>query len=459
MKTSGTTDTAAPEAVDYRWTPQPAAARVVAELLGRFCEHCDPARELAARLKSETGTRLLDWCDYLVVAPSDELGERLQVSGFLSTPDDGRTLWHHPGGLFPKIYTGAAARDCLAIRVDSLEEFLHANQLGDLLPIEGEPGGPMAKARLYECDDAELWIVERHGFAGFEPQPAAHAQFAAVDRHRRAFGHRRRDFPDPHYGFEHARHLFDAAAAELGRDWACDLFFAEERAFWQRRNRAAQAQKERQDVLGVGWANHDHHTYRSSRAHFASLIGELEHMGFYCRERFYAGLGAGWGAQVLEQPACRVVIFADVDLSPDDVRADFAHSGLPDSAGRGTVGLWCELHGEAFLDAGMHHLECQFDFDEARHQLAAVGFPTMKPFTNFPHLKQAFTEGERWPVREERIASLVERGLLSPADAAEFRERGAIGSHLEILERNDGYQGFNQTGIDEIIAATDPRRA
>jgi hypothetical protein len=29
---------------------------------------------------------------------------------------------------------------------------------------------------------------------------------------------------------------------------------------------------------------------------------------------------------------------------------------------------------------------------------------------------------------------------------------------MEILERNDGYKGFNQTGISEIITRTDPRR-
>jgi hypothetical protein len=36
---------------------------------------------------------------------------------------------------------------------------------------------------------------------------------------------------------------------------------------------------------------------------------------------------------------------------------------------------------------------------------------------------------------------------------------GAIGSHLENLERNDGYKGFNQTGVSDIIARTDPRKA
>jgi hypothetical protein len=36
-------------------------------------------------------------------------------------------------------------------------------------------------------------------------------------------------------------------------------------------------------------------------------------------------------------------------------------------------------------------------------------------------------------------------------------QQGALGSHLEILERNDGYKGFNQTGISQIIRRTDPR--
>jgi hypothetical protein len=65
---------------------------------------------------------------------------------------------------------------------------------------------------------------------------------------------------------------------------------------------------------------------------------------------------------VLEQPTAGIVIFADVDLSPDELLIDFAHDPLPERAELGTVGLWCALHGESFLEAGMHHLECTFDF-------------------------------------------------------------------------------------------------
>ena len=42
--------------------------------------------------------------------------------------------------------------------------------------------------------------------------------------------------------------------------------------------------------------------------------------------------------------------------------------------------------------------------------------------------------------------------------ARQFHEQGAIGSHLENLERNEGFKGFNQTGVSEIISATDPRK-
>jgi hypothetical protein len=105
----------------------------------------------------------------------------------------------------------------------------------------------------------------------------------------------------------------------------------------------------------------------------------------------------------------------------------------------------------------MHHLECQFDFDAVRPQLAALGVETMKPFTDWAHLKQAFTKGEVWPVTPQRIEAALAEGYITSEQADQFRREGALGSHLEILERNDGFKGFNQTGISEIITRTDPR--
>jgi hypothetical protein len=190
---------------------------------------------------------------------------------------------------------------------------------------------------------------------------------------------------------------------------------------------------------------------------FPLLIQILETFGFHARERFYAGAEAGWGAQVMEQPVCRFAVFADVDLSPEEVEADFAHRPLPDRRDLGTVGLWCALHGEAILGAGLHHLAARFDFDAVTARLAEEGVDMMRPFSEFSYLRQAFTRGERWNVAPERLERLSATGQLDEDQRARFAENGAIGSHLENIQRGEGFKGFNQQMISDIIRRTDPR--
>ena len=67
--------------------------------------------------------------------------------------------------------------------------------------------------------------------------------------------------------------------------------------------------------------------------------------------------------------------------------------------------------------------------------------------------------GEQWAVDPGRIERLRNSGLITDDQAKQFLAHGALGSHLEILQRSDGYKGFNQKGISEIISATDPRHA
>jgi hypothetical protein len=254
------------------------------------------------------------------------------------------------------------------------------------------------------------------------------------------------------------RRWFAEPSRTLGPHWTCALFLRAEREYWERRNRAARVQKARQDALGLGWCNDDHHTYDASREWFHRTIGLLELLGFRCRERFYAGAEAGWGSQILEQPVLGTVIFADIDLAPDELEGDFAHS--PEMQPLPTMrraGLWCALHGESMLEAGINHLECTYDQVALRAQLQEAGVQMMAPFSNFPHLYQELTEGEWWPVRPERIDALLASGIITEEAARDFRERGAIGSHLENLERNFGYKGFNQPGISQVLRIIDPR--
>ena len=153
-----------------------------------------------------------------------------------------------------------------------------------------------------------------------------------------------------------------------------------------------------------------------------------------------------------------IVVFADVDLMPEETRIDFSSQKLPRASRLGTVGLWVGLHGESFLEAGMHHLEARFDFNLLRDQLKHCGINTMKPFSDFDFLRQAFTEGERWTVRRERVERLLAANLITTEQLEQFLREGALGSHLENLQRHGGFKGFNQKSVSAVIAATDPRK-
>ncbi|MGB7159940.1 MAG: hypothetical protein WBD40_17880 [Tepidisphaeraceae bacterium] len=441
----------------FQWKTQPQAYAFIRSSADAFLKSCPPAAEIAARMQRETGTRFHDWIDTIIFPASDATRAELAAIGY--EPEADRVYWH-PGGVFPRIGVHGKPLTTVMLKVEYVADFAAVWGISSSA-IEGEPLSLMRQAKVAATKDAELWVVERHGLRGYVVPKGDPARAMKIEKTRELFRTRRRDFAadGDDEGFAYTSDLVDRAINEVGVDVACDLFFAAEREYWQRRNRAAQVQKARQDRLGLGWANHDHHTYRCSRENFTKLIAIQEKLGLVARERFYAGREAGWGAQVMEQPITGIITFNDVDLSPQELYQDFAHEPLPARDSLGTVGLWCALHGDSMLQAGMHHLEAQFDFEALRRQLEEEAvIKTMKPFTDFPHLRQAFTEGERWKVRTERIERLLKAGRITPDQAKQFRENGALGSHLENLERNDGFKGFNQTGVSEIIAATDPRK-
>jgi hypothetical protein len=446
-----------PAFASFHWTTQPDAEAWLLFVVDGFLKMAPFARSLAERMALETGTRFQDWVDHLRL-PRNRFGEELLEN--LGYTRDGRVrgaCFHHPGAVFPRVVLHSEDVIIVALKVDSVAAFLQAQRIAT--PIHGAVFNPVRQAMAEDAGEAQLWVIERHGWVGFDVEDLAESRRMAAQRHLDAFRTRQRCFSNPHDGFALAERLVDAAINDLGTDWACALFFEAEREYWQHRCKAGAIQKLRQDRLGLGWANHDHHTYRSSRECFVPLIRVFEKLGFQCRERFTPGREAGWGAQVIEQPNAGITIFADVDMSPEELLGDFAHVPMPPRQELGTVGLWCALHGEAFLEAGMHHLECQFDFARLTEQLAREGVGMMKPFSNFPYLKQAFSEGDTWKVEERRIAALLGSGRITPQQAERFRLEGALGSHLENLERNEGFKGFNQTGINEIIAGTDPRLA
>jgi hypothetical protein len=457
-------------AAEFDWQRWPETEALVDRLIEIGLEGNRFAARLSERMHAETGTRFKDWVDHLLIVDRPEFLGRLRALGYTRQPISyalGVPVFAHPGGIFPRIAVKSGEERSVrevAIKVESVAAFSRAHDLG--LEVMGYPLGPYRTGRIAGVPTS-LAVVERRGYTGFETFPGELAREGRMKPHaardalaaRELWEARQRRFDDDAEGFD-ATEATLAKVIELAgsTDLACHLVFEVERDYWETRNRAARIQKGRQDRLGLGWANHDHHTFRCSRRFFPRVIGMFETLGFRLREGFHAGEHAGWGAQILEHPTTGIVIFADLDLAPEEATHDFAHDPLPDLPRPNTVGLWVGLHGESILEAGMHHLEAQFDFDALREGLKAeAGIEIMPPFSDFPFLRQAFTAGERWPVARERADRCLALGWINDEQHAKFLRDGAIGSHLENLQRREGYKGFNQQAVSAIIAATDPR--
>lgn len=445
----------------FDWPLANKAETLLRRYIVAFLEANGFARRLAQRMREETGTDFFEWVDHLTLPQGEE--QALREAGFVqdaaAEARHGEEVYEHPEATLPRVLvTGEEHRGprVLALRPEFVADFMARHNLGG--EAEGEPGSRYRRVVVAEEGGTRLEAVERRAYRGFVSAPLSPAQLKAIVKARELWHTRQRQFADESEGFEAANAILGKVTALVGRDLACQFFFEAERAYWENRNTAARVQKRRQDQLGLGWGNHDHHTFRGSRQHFKELIEFLLKLGFQKRERYYAGAEAGWGAQVLEQPTAGIVVFADVDLMPEETKIDFTKKELPPALALGTVGLWVGLHGESFLEAGMHHLEARFDFDVLRDQLRACGVNMMRPFSDFEFLRQAFTEGERWPVRRERLERLRSANLITPAQFEQFLKEGALGSHLENLQRHGGYKGFNQKSVSVVIAATDPRR-
>jgi hypothetical protein len=461
----------------FDWKRWPETEHFVDELIASALDGNGFAVDLADRMRADTGTRFKDWVDHLVVRGDASVARHLAVLGYerqQASYSVGVPVFAHRGGFFPRIALANDAANAngdpgsrvpeLAIKVDRVADFSRAHDLG--LEILGYAMGPFRIGRV-PGTHTTLAVVERRGYLGFEPFPGELAREGRMKPHaardtlaaRDIWQARRRRFDDDREGFDATEATLERVIELAGStDLACHLVFEVEREYWQARNTAARIQKARQDRLGLGWANHDHHTFRCSREFFPRVIGMFTRLGFELRESFHAGAHAGWGAQIVEHPVTGIVIFADLDLAPEEATEDFAHQPLPGLSRPGTVGLWVALHGESVLEAGMHHLEAQFDFDALRDELKSeAGVETMPPFSNFPFLRQAFTAGERWPVARHRADRALALGWISAEQHEKFLRDGTIGSHLENLERREGYKGFNQQAVSAIIAATDPR--
>lgn len=443
----------------FIWQRHAEAEQWVLKCLEDFYEKNPNLQYLSEKFLQQASCRLYDWVDHLLLSDSPALRQQLSGFGFELLPDMMQTVYSHPGALLPDIVLlgdSAGIESGVTLLVECVSEFLQVN--GFSTEIEGGPFSAYRRALLGVKGDISLSVAERRVRRVFEPQGLTDAElrdyFAALE----LWQCRPRSSIDEGFVWKETQRLAEQLTTQMGKDRAAQVVCQGERTYWQSRNLIGRLQKGRQDTLGLGWANHDHHTFRSSRRNFVHLVNLFTTLGFHCRERFYAGREAGWGAQVMENPEAGLSLFLDVDLAPEEVTTDFSRQELPEQEQLGTIGLWCALHGDSIFEAGMHHLAARCDFLRLGEDIARHGQRFMAPFSDFPYLKQAFSVAERWQPDSARVTSLVESGKISAEQGDKFIGEGAVGSHLENIQRSEGYKGFNKKNVSAIILETDPRK-
>jgi hypothetical protein len=442
---------------EFIWNRHPKGAVIIGGLVDRFRKDMKAVQDLHDDLYQKTSSRMVDWIDHMLV-PWNWVNEvELIDAGFqlenitigdldlVKATNDNSTL-------FPLFFTD---RDIgrLYLKVEDIEKIASLHNITD--KIEGRKWAPRRKLMIGTEGALSLGAIERRGYDGYlMPELDDEENYSLL---LERLMKRDRELEEEE-AYSELEMILDDGIKEIGKNRTADAFFYSERRYWEASNEAGRIQLERQNRLGLGWGNDDHHTFRCSRENFTKTIAILEKIGMEPRERFYAGEQAGWGAQVMEHNVNNIAVFADVDLTPKEKDGDFAHRGLEELDKLGTVGLWVGLHGESMHSAGLHHLAALVDFSKMMEDSDGVGIKNMAPFSSFPYLKQNFTDGEYWNIVNDRPGKLYNKSLISKVQMERFLSAGARGSHLEFIERNDGFKGFNQEAVSDIIDRTDPRK-
>ena len=197
---------------------------------------------------------------------------------------------------------------------------------------------------------------------------------------------RRRRFDDDEEGMASTEAMLEKVIELAGStDLACHLIFECERdvlAIAQPR-RPASRRAARPARPGLGQSRPPHISL------FAPLLPAnhddmFKRLGFELRERSTpAPMPAG--ARRSSSIPSPESSYSPISISRPRKPPRISPIRLSRPAAPGTVGLWVALHGESILEAGMHHLKAQYDFDALKDGLKAeAAIETMTPFSDFP---------------------------------------------------------------------------
>lgn len=392
------------------------------------------------------GLRLIDLLDYIRLAVPAAQKKLLTREGFVSYGNIAGigTLYRHDHALFPFLIVEEVKSQKastvleLAFKTEDLDHL--QNVRGYSQPLREGKGSSFRRLSLSDTKGYTLSFVERKGNVRFEKDFKKVSPQDLEEVHS-LFGRYRdsniRNVTDPEEAFKKTVEVIAKAVHLVGIERAASEWVEAEVNYWEKGNRAGLVQGKFQRALGLGWSNKDHITYRNSKTFFPKTLEILSRLGFEKRERLRA---EEFTAQILEHPALGVSVFVDVDP--------------PEKKELGTVGLWVKLHGESMLSAGLHHVACRYDFVKVQEVLRKEGIFFRPPFSNFYDLKQAFTEGEKRLVPEAHGRRLLREGLITQPQFKQYVTEGAIYTHLEDIERRNGFKGFNPHSVNKTLRDT-----
>lgn len=403
-----------------RDAPPRAAAPALARLLFQRAMAASPeAQLLDRRLRTACAVRLKDIVDHIRCPPDPMFA----ASGWRR---HGATLLRAPHPTLPDVVEDAEF--AIALRVECVERFLAAS--GIEARIEGAQHGPYRSARIFRSRDASFHVVERHGWAAHAVPALGERKLRRARLHQQIFRTRRRQFQSEARAIAHTLRLAEAAAADLGGAWAGALFLRAEREYWLARCLPALGQHQRQIAAGLGWCSVSHHAYACSREHFADTLRLLETLGHRRMSLVRSHDGANWGAELLDASATAAAPYTllCLDLAAHEHTLKGAEAGLSPLTWLGPPGLWCGLHGESLLEAGLCCVSAAYDLSALPHDVDTAAQSARARL-------RAAMHGEHQAVDPRRVATL-ERARYIPRPQAEMHSLyGAVGAQFEAFQR------------------------
>jgi hypothetical protein len=376
-------------------------------------------------------TRLCDWVDHLAFAEGNGRAELLAEQGFtLHHQAADYRYYHHPSGAIPGVALYRTTMlPSLYVRVESVADYLLVR--GQSTSIEGGPLTPYRRSSVAVDNGIALWVCERRGSWTLKPAASPEGYLDRYLQARERWRTRPRDWEDEEEALRQA--LLRAANMQslVGSATAAALVLEGERDYYQSRNQAAQLQKSRLDHLGLGWASPACHVFASSRAKLATAFQLFELLGFRLLRTLHAGEEAGWGMALFRHPDLRAAVCCKVDLSAQELAQALASRPLLAAQPKlGETGLWCGLHGESLLKAGMQLLAIPLESSQLRSCCQEHGIGIVEESRAVKELLPFTTEPERWPVSARRLRQLVQEGQLTDEAARGLVSDGAAGSVL-----------------------------